>query len=121
MYLFIYFSLIYLFIINDQLTHCSFKSMKNIPESKLFVFFRIFVKNLFFMYLPIISPSRLYAARASGIVFGPRCGAGDRMGCGIKFDHITHDVDHITTVPVFFTKNGKEVKDINFYDCVKRE
>lgn len=44
-------------------------------------------------------------------MFGPRCGAGDRMGCGIKFEQISPENDP-SSVPVFFTKNGKEVCSI---------
>lgn len=51
---------------------------------------------------------RLYKARPRGMVFGPRCGAGDRMGCGVKFEQLSPGSDP-SSVPVFFTKNGKEV------------
>ncbi|XP_042866168.1 SPRY domain-containing protein 3-like isoform X3 [Penaeus japonicus] len=67
---------------------------------------------------------RLYKARPRGVVFGPRCGAGDRMGCGIKFEQISPENDP-SSVPVFFTKNGKEVGSVmvrvppgGLYPCV---
>ncbi|CAL4101713.1 unnamed protein product, partial [Meganyctiphanes norvegica] len=67
---------------------------------------------------------RLYKARPRGVVFGPRCGAGDRMGCGIKFDQHSPENDP-SLVPVFFTKNGKEIGSVQvrlpsggLYPCV---
>ncbi|XP_042238419.1 SPRY domain-containing protein 3-like [Homarus americanus] len=67
---------------------------------------------------------RLYKARPRGVVFGPRCGAGDRMGCGVKYDQLSLESDP-SSVPVFFTKNGKELGSImvrvppgGLYPCV---
>ncbi len=42
-------------------------------------------------------------------MFGAKCNAGDRVGCGIKFEQVYEDSSPKQMVPVFFTKNGKEV------------
>jgi len=53
---------------------------------------------------------KLYKGRPRGQPFGPRCQVGDRVGCGIKFDAISKNAGlHASMVPVFFTKNGKEI------------
>ncbi|XP_076064885.1 SPRY domain-containing protein 3-like [Oratosquilla oratoria] len=51
---------------------------------------------------------KLFKARPRGIVFGPKCGGGDRMGCGVKFDPLSPE-DDPSVIPVFFTKNGREI------------
>ncbi|KAK8387456.1 hypothetical protein O3P69_018191 [Scylla paramamosain] len=51
---------------------------------------------------------KLYKAWPRGTVFGPRCGGGDRMGCGVKYEQLSPGSDP-SSVPVFFTKNGKEI------------
>ncbi|KAG7159881.1 SPRY domain-containing protein 3-like, partial [Homarus americanus] len=42
---------------------------------------------------------RLYKARPRGVVFGPRCGAGDRMGCGVKYDQLSLERDAVRLSP----------------------
>ena len=37
-----------------------------------------------------------------------RCQAGDRIGCGVKFEAVAKGLQ-ASMVPVFFTRNGKEV------------
>jgi len=51
---------------------------------------------------------KLYKGRPRGQPFGPRCRAGDRIGCGVKFDAVAKGLQ-ASMVPVFFTRNGKEV------------
>ena len=54
--------------------------------------------------------TRLYKAKGHGRPFGQPCDVGDRMGCGIKFEQVKDDAAALRhVVPVFFTKNGKEV------------
>ena len=50
---------------------------------------------------------KLYNQKGCGEKYGPTCGVGDRMGCGVDFDSESTD-----SVDVFFTKNGKQVGDI---------
>jgi len=54
---------------------------------------------------------RLYKGRPRGQPFGARCSTGDRVGCGVKFDAVAKNPAplHASLVPVFFTKNGKEL------------
>lgn len=54
---------------------------------------------------------RLYKGRPRGQPFGARCNTGDRVGCGVKFDSVAKNPAplHASLVPVFFTKNGKEL------------
>jgi len=53
---------------------------------------------------------KLYKGRPRGQPYGPRCSAGDRVGCGVKFEVVAKNSGlHTTMVPVFFTKNGKEL------------
>ena len=53
---------------------------------------------------------KLYKGRPRGQPFGPKCQAGDRIGCGVKFDAISKNAGlSASMVPVFFTKNGKEI------------
>jgi hypothetical protein len=54
---------------------------------------------------------RLYKGRPRGQPFGPRCQAGDRVGCGVKFDAVARKAGGLqaSMVPVFFTRNGKEL------------
>ncbi|XP_013390022.1 SPRY domain-containing protein 3 isoform X2 [Lingula anatina] len=52
---------------------------------------------------------KLFKANGSGRSFGPKCCIGDRMGCGIKFDQIQREDNPRHLVPVFFTRNGKEI------------
>ena len=40
-----------------------------------------------------------------------RCQAGDRIGCGVKFEAVAKGLQ-ASMVPVFFTRNGKEVPEI---------
>ena len=57
---------------------------------------------------------RLYKGKAEhGRPFGQPCDAGDRIGCGIKFEQVTDDFALQHVVPVFFTRNGVEVGDMN--------
>ncbi|XP_077978116.1 SPRY domain-containing protein 3-like [Glandiceps talaboti] len=44
-----------------------------------------------------------------GRPFGPKCHSGDKIGCGIKFDQIEYEEGIRQQVPVFFTRNGKEL------------
>ncbi len=47
---------------------------------------------------------RLYHERGIGSAFGPRCQAGNRMGCGVDFTH-----EDSGYVKVFFTRNSERV------------
>uniref|UniRef100_T1IP15 B30.2/SPRY domain-containing protein n=1 Tax=Strigamia maritima TaxID=126957 RepID=T1IP15_STRMM len=52
---------------------------------------------------------RLYKGHQRGSAFGPKCETGDRMGCGVKFDQVvSHEYDR-PLLPIFFTRNGKEM------------
>ena len=51
---------------------------------------------------------KLYKGRPRGQPFGPRCQPGDRIGCGVKFEAVAKGLQ-ASMVPVFFTRNGKEV------------
>ncbi|RXG55954.1 SPRY domain-containing protein 3 [Armadillidium vulgare] len=51
---------------------------------------------------------RLFKGKATGVIFGPKCGPGDRMGCGVKYDMVSPSTSP-DTLPVFFTKNGLEM------------
>ncbi|XP_052813587.1 uncharacterized protein LOC128240771 isoform X2 [Mya arenaria] len=46
----------------------------------------------------------LFKENGSGISFGPKCGNGDRMGCGVRFMK-----QSLNEVEVYFTKNGHEI------------
>ena len=48
---------------------------------------------------------RLFNENGKGTLFGPKCTAGDRMGCGVIFE----GDDSSNYVKVFFTKNGQQV------------
>ncbi|KAF2358252.1 SPRY domain [Trinorchestia longiramus] len=58
----------------------------------------------------------LYRGNALGYRFGPRCGKGDRMGCGVR-PVPALDADSLLLSPVlsqnthyvYFTRNGKEI------------
>ena len=53
---------------------------------------------------------KLYKGRPRGQPFGPRCQTGDRIGCGVKFEVVSKNSGlHASMVPVFFTRNGKEL------------
>uniref|UniRef100_F7BIJ9 B30.2/SPRY domain-containing protein n=1 Tax=Ciona intestinalis TaxID=7719 RepID=F7BIJ9_CIOIN len=59
---------------------------------------------------------RLFKCTGAGTPFGPRCKVGDRMGCGVRAveqdDGFNHDLLMalpITSVEVYFTRNGEEV------------
>lgn len=52
---------------------------------------------------------RIFKSDSQGRPFGPACAAGDRIGCGINFKGSLNDDPVHPVVPVFFTKNGKEV------------
>lgn len=52
---------------------------------------------------------RIFKSDSQGRPFGPPCAAGDRIGCGINFRGSLNDDPVHPVVPVFFTKNGKEV------------
>ena len=58
---------------------------------------------------------RLFKSNGRGRKFGEKCKAGDRVGCGIKFEQVFGDGTPRQMVPVFFTRNGKEVRE----NCVK--
>ena len=56
--------------------------------------------------------ARLYRGNALGYRFGPRCGRGDRMGCGIRAaapPYFTEQRPKQQIHYVYFTRNGKEV------------
>ncbi|GAB6026660.1 SPRY domain-containing protein 3, variant 2 [Chamberlinius hualienensis] len=58
-----------------------------------------------------VEDGHLYKGRPKGSNFIAKCEIGDRIGCGIHFNKITsqdQDSDK-PLVPVFFTKNSKEV------------
>ena len=56
------------------------------------------------------SSGKLYKGRPRGQPFGPKCQVGDRVGCGVKFDAVAKNSGlSASMVPVFFTKNGKEI------------
>ena len=44
------------------------------------------------------------------LIFFCRCQAGDRVGCGVKFEAVAKGLQ-ASMVPVFFTRNGKEVPE----------
>ncbi|XP_077863669.1 uncharacterized protein LOC144348043 [Saccoglossus kowalevskii] len=52
---------------------------------------------------------KLYKESSTGTPFGDKCHTGDVMGCGIKFNQMKYGDSAQKTLPVFFTKNGKEV------------
>ncbi|ESO91779.1 hypothetical protein LOTGIDRAFT_121837 [Lottia gigantea] len=52
---------------------------------------------------------RIYKARNVGKLFGPKCGVGDKVGCGIKYVQQDGDSDDSQIVRVFFTRNGTEL------------
>ena len=52
---------------------------------------------------------RLFKSNGRGRKFGEKCKAGDRVGCGVKFEQVFEDGTPRQMVPVFFTRNGKEV------------
>ncbi|XP_077984673.1 E3 ubiquitin-protein ligase TRIM71-like [Glandiceps talaboti] len=54
----------------------------------------------------------LYRESGLGQRYGKACRQGDRIGCGIKFDQIRYSSKPTQTVPVFFTRNGKELKTV---------
>ncbi|KFM80855.1 SPRY domain-containing protein 3, partial [Stegodyphus mimosarum] len=51
----------------------------------------------------------LYRDAPKGVIFGPKCETGDRIGCGIKFENISSQDNQRHFILVFFTKNGKEI------------
>jgi len=54
---------------------------------------------------------RVFKSNAHGRPFGPKCIIGDKIGCRVNFDQIQNDdAGGPSTVPVSFTKNGKEVR-----------
>uniref|UniRef100_A0A2P2I4T9 SPRY domain-containing protein 3-like n=1 Tax=Hirondellea gigas TaxID=1518452 RepID=A0A2P2I4T9_9CRUS len=73
----------------------------------------------------------LYRGNAVGYRFGPRCGRGDRMGCGVR-PVLPNDKQALMspslkqqTHYVFFTRNGKEIGSVTvvmpqggLYPCV---
>jgi hypothetical protein len=52
---------------------------------------------------------KLFKSSSVGRHFGPECSTGDRIGCGINFGQVVNDDPHRQMVPVFFTRNGKEI------------
>jgi hypothetical protein len=52
---------------------------------------------------------KLFKANGMGRAFGPKCRAGDKVGCGVKFEQVREEDAAKQMVPVFFTRNGKEV------------
>ena len=53
---------------------------------------------------------RLFKSNSGGRPFGPLCGSGDRIGCGVNFGEVVNDDPFRQMVPVLFTRNGKEVQ-----------
>lgn len=53
---------------------------------------------------------RLYKGtpKVEGLV-GPKCETGDRIGCGIKFELLPTQDNQRPLVPIFFTRNGREI------------
>lgn len=62
------------------------------------------------------SDGKLYtgSSRGSFQICKLKCGSGDRLGCGIKFDELPSWENQQTLVPVFFTRNGKELGCVSF-------
>ncbi|XP_064634542.1 SPRY domain-containing protein 3-like isoform X2 [Lineus longissimus] len=54
---------------------------------------------------------KLFKSNGHGRPFGSKCHSGDIVGCGIKFDQAFEGDDERQRrlVPVFFTRNGREV------------
>ena len=52
---------------------------------------------------------KLYKGKPRGQAFGSRCQTGDKVGCGIKFEAVSKKPLSSGMMPVFFTKNGKEI------------
>ncbi|XP_023326347.1 SPRY domain-containing protein 3 isoform X2 [Eurytemora carolleeae] len=50
---------------------------------------------------------KIYKGRPRGQVNGGKFMTGDRVGCGVKFENISGL--NVSLIPVFFTKNGKEI------------
>ena len=63
---------------------------------------------------PPAGDGKLYKGRPRGQPFASRCQAGDRIGCGVKFEAVAKNPGlQASMVPVFFTRNGKEVGTLN--------
>lgn len=66
---------------------------------------------------------RLFRGNALGYRFGPRCGRGNRMGCGVRpvplQDRENMLLPALTqqTRYVYFTRNGKEVSVLCYGQC----
>jgi hypothetical protein len=60
-------------------------------------------------FLMFLFDCRLFKSNSSGRPFGPLCGSGDRIGCGVNFGEVVNDDPFRQMVPVLFTRNGKEV------------
>lgn len=58
---------------------------------------------------------RLYKGTPKGVIFGPKCETGDRLGCGVKFERLSRQDNLRVVADVFFTKNGKEIGSTAFY------
>lgn len=52
---------------------------------------------------------RLFKGTPKGLIFGPTCVNGDRVGCGIKFVNLPPQDNETPFVQVFFTRNAKEI------------
>ncbi|KAK6191440.1 hypothetical protein SNE40_003129 [Patella caerulea] len=57
---------------------------------------------------------KIHKSREVGNPFGPKCGVGDRIGCGIKFEKLEGCAEQPKIVKVFFTRNGKEIGTVAF-------
>ncbi|XP_041365187.1 SPRY domain-containing protein 3-like [Gigantopelta aegis] len=57
---------------------------------------------------------KLFKACGFGKIFGPKCHAGDRLGCGIKPSGAEAELGGAAhTATVFFTRNGREIGSVN--------
>lgn len=63
-----------------------------------------------------VDNGKLYkgSPRGSYQIVKPQCGSGDRLGCGVKFEELLSWENQQTPVPVFFTRNGKELGCVSF-------
>ncbi len=64
---------------------------------------------------------RLFKSNGRGRMFGAKCNSGDRVGCGIKFEQVYDDSSPKQMVPVFFTRNGKEVWKLQCFIIVDKK
>lgn len=52
---------------------------------------------------------RLANGGGKAVAFGPKVKPGDRIGCGIRFEKGSLESSDGSFVPIFFTRNGKEI------------